>query len=401
MVNAASNFLKAGKAEESIQVRLQFVKAYPKSPLVPDSMYAVAESYEQVIDYKNAADWLEKFVKLYPKDSRSKDALYNASIYREGLGQFKAALKTRQAYLKKYPKVAEAGSIYLSIGGLYKQMKDYKKAADVYLTWAKKYAKDKDAEFDAKFKAVDLMRRSKKTRKKADQLEAAIFKEYRRMGKRGWKKFKNTTDAQARMRFALANDVYAQYKKQKIEYPRKLNKRSIKKFQKTLKAKVQGKDKIKGVYVDVVKLGRPEWAIASLAQIGAAHLHLVKAIVATPAPKGLTPDQADLFKEKLREQTFPIEEAAGEAFKLCVDKSVQLNLFNKWTQKCINYLEENRPDAYPQILAGLAEVKVPMPFPPAHDLVRSLNSGKIENRKKIKTKKHDDKAAKKGKEAGQ
>lgn len=401
MVNAASNYLKAGKAEKSIQVRLLFVKTYPKSPLVPDSMYAVAESYEQVVDYKQAASWLEKFVKLYGKDPRSKDALYNASIYREGLEQYKGALKTREAYLKKYPKVKEAGAIYLSIAGLYRQMGDYKKAADIYLNWGKKYSKDKDSEFDAKFKAVDLLARSKKTRAQSVKLEQKVIQEYRRMGKRGWAKFKNKTDAQARIRFAFANDAYKDYKKKQIEYPRTLNKRSIKKFQKTLKAKVVGKDKLKGVYVDVVKLGRPEWAIASLAQIGDAHLHLVNAIVKTPAPKGLTPDQADLFKEKLREQTFPIEEQAGEAFKLCVDKSVELNLFNKWTQKCINYLEENRPDAYPQILGKLAKIDAELPFPPAHGLVTSLSTGEgMANRQEIpgKAKKKD----KKGKEeAGQ
>ncbi|MFH1808450.1 MAG: tetratricopeptide repeat protein [Pseudomonadota bacterium] len=374
MINAASNFLKAGKDKESIQVRLRLVKAYPKSPLVPDAMYAIAESYEQVVDYKDAAEWLEKFVKLYPKDPRSKDALFNASIYREGLGQFKQALSTREEYLKTYPKADDVATIYLSLAGLHKQMSDEKKASEVYQAWGKKYGKGKDEEWDAKFKAVDVMARDKKSKKQAEQLEQGLVREYVRLGKKGWSQFKNETDAQARIRFTLADEEYEKYKKVKIEYPRDLNKKTIKKFQDTLKAKVAGKDKIKGVYTEVVKLGRPEWAIASLYRIGDVHLHLVDAIVKTPAPKGLNEEQADLFKEKLREQTFPIEEQGAEAFKLCVDKSKELNLFNQWTQKCINFLEENRPDQHPQIIEELAEVKAEVPLPPPHGLVTTLKA---------------------------
>jgi len=369
MVNAAINLLKAGRADESIQIRKKFVAAYPDSPLVPDSMYAIAESYEQVVDYSNASDWLEKFVKKYPKDERSKDALFNASIYREGLGQYKEALKTREEYIKQNPDVDEIATIFLSQAGIYKAMGDYKKASEIYLKWGKKYAKGKDEEFDAKFKAADVMLKSKKTAKKAKSLEYSIVKEWERLGRRGQAKFKNETDANARVRFQKADEKYADYKKEKIEYPRSLTKRSIQKFQKTLAAKIKGKDKIKAIYTDVVKLGRPEWALASLYRIGDAHLHLVNAINKTPAPKGLTPEQASLFKDKLNEKTFPIEEQAAAAFKLCYDKSVELNLFNQWTQKCLNFLEENRSDQFPKIMEEFVPVEAEVPDPPANGVI--------------------------------
>lgn len=369
MVNAAINLLKAGKPKESIAVRLKFVNAYPASPLVPDSMYAVAESYEQVVDFKDAADWLEKFVEKYPKDSRSKDAQFNASIYREGLGQYKAALKSREAYLKAYPKSDDVAQIFLSQARLYTELKDPKKASEIYIQWGKKYAKSKDEEFDAKFKAVEVLRNAKRN-KDADNLEYSIVNEYKRMGKTNWAKFKNETDAQARIRFSLADEEFEKYKKLKVEYPRKLTKASTIAYQRSIKKKTEGKDKIKAIYTDVVKLGRAEWAIASLYRVGEAHLLLVDAIAKTPVKGfGLDATQTEMFRDKLSEMTLPIEDQAAEAFKLCVDKSIELAMFNQWTQKCLNFMEEKRPDVYPQIVEDFAAVELPVPFPPSNGVL--------------------------------
>ena len=88
--------------------------------------------------------------------------------------------------------------------------------------------------------------------------------------------------------------------------------------------------------------------MASLFRVGEAGANLVKVIKDVPAPRGLSEDQGQLFKDKLEEMTLPIEEQAAQTMVLCLDKSAELAVFNEWTKRCLTYLEENRSTQYPK-----------------------------------------------------
>jgi len=114
---------------------------------------------------------------------------------------------------------------------------------------------------------------------------------------------------------------------------------------------------VKKAYTEVVKLKSPEWAVASLFRIGEAEANLVKVFKEVPAPRGLTDEQAQLFKDKLEDMTLPIEEEAAQTMILCLDKSAELAVFNEWTRQCLAYLEEHRPNQYPK---NSADARTPL-----------------------------------------
>jgi TolA-binding protein len=341
--NAAAMYTRAGQLDRAIKVRTRLVNDYKDSPLVPDQMFAIASSYEQIVAYRDAATWLEKFVEAYPKDSRARDALFNASIYRHGTGDTPKAVTDREAYLKAFPDVADAEDVAYSVATAWEESGNLKKAIDSYNDFATKWRKKDPARaLNAQYKAFRLLEKNKGTKTETDRALADLELQsnaYRKLGK----SVDDVGDPLALVAFREADIVFAKFKDLKIAKPDKPAD-----FKKTLQQKREAKDEVYKAYTEVVKLKSPEWAVASLYRIGEANAHLVKAITDVPPPKGLTDEQSQLFRDKLSEQTLPIDDQAAQAMSLCLDKSAEFAVFNDWTRRCLGYLEENRPNTYPK-----------------------------------------------------
>jgi TolA-binding protein len=352
LANAAAMFTRAGQLDRAIKVRIKLVEEYPKSSLVADQIYAVATSYEQVVAYNKAAEWNERFVEAYPKDPRSKDALFNASIYRQGVGQTDKAIDNRKKYLanKEYAQGPDAVKIAFSIPVAWEQARKWDNATDEYLEFAKEWRKrDQAKALVAQYRAVRLLEKNatKKRAKKPDikryEKELANLRGLAKAYLKSGNPPEDAGEALGYLAFTAAEGAYEDFKKFQIEPPD-----NPKAFRKTLTEKREAKDKVLEAYKKVVTFKDPEWAVASLYMIGVAQVHLVDAIQKVPAPKGLTEDQEQLFKDKLSEQTLPIEEGATETMVLCLDESARFGVFNDWTRKCLSFLEERRPDTYPK-----------------------------------------------------
>lgn len=347
LANAAVTFTRAGQLDRAIKVRIRLVSTYKESPLVADSMYAIAASYEQIVAYKDAAAWLEKFYEKYAKDpvqkDRAKDALFNASIYRHGTGDTKQAVVDRELYLKAFGDAKDAEDVSYSIATAWEEAGQLKKAVEAYTDFAEKWRRKNPARaLNAQYKAYRLLekaRGSKKDLEKALRNLEIQGSAYRRSGKA----LDDVGDPLALVAFRNADEVLEKYKSVKIAKPDKPAE-----FKRTLEQKRKAKEAVDAAYVDVVKLKSAEWAVASLFRNGEATADLVKSILAVPPPKGLTEEQSQLFKSKLEEQTLPLEEAAANYMTLCLDKSAEFAVFNEWTRKCLGYLEENRPQTYPK-----------------------------------------------------
>jgi len=343
LANAAAMFTRAGQLDRAIKVRIKLIETFPKSPLVPDQLFSVATSYEQIVDYQRAADYLEQFVAAYADDPRSQDALYNASIYRQGVGQTDKAMEDRKEFLKKYPKAKDVEQIAFSIPLAWERVNKDDKAIEEYLLFAKDYRKRAPAQaLVAQYKAVRLLEKNKKKKKEHETELGNLVKQARAYTQANLPP-EEAGEALGFLSFQEAEGVFAKFKELKITKPD-----NPKEFRKTLDQKRAAKEKVYEAYTKVVKLKSPEWAVASLYQIGLADQELVSAINAVPAPKGLTEEQEQLFKDKLTEQTLPLEEQATQAMVLCLDESARFAVFNTWTRKCLAYLEERRPDTYPK-----------------------------------------------------
>ena len=341
--NAAAMFTRAGQLDRAIKVRIKLVNEFKESPLVADQMYAIATTYEQIVAYKDSAAWLEKFVEVFPKDPRAHDALYNASIYRQGIGDPKRAVDDREQYLKVFPTASDTMDVAYSIATCWDQAGSTKKAVEAYNDFANKWRKKDPAKaLNAQYAATRLLEKSRSNKSELERtmrdLEAAS-NAYRRSGK----SLDDVGDPLALVAFRNADAVFQKFKEQKIAKPDNPGE-----FKRTLAGKRDAKETVYKAYTEVVKLKSAEWAVASLFRIGEVSASLVKAISDVPPPRGLTDEQQQLFRDKLTEQTLPLEDQAAQAMVLCLDESARFGVFNDWTRRCLSYLEENRPATYPK-----------------------------------------------------
>ncbi len=356
LANGAAMYARAGEMDKSIQTRKELIARYPKSELVKDQVYAVAAGYENKTDFKNASTWLTKFAEKYAKDERSRDALLNASVYQEGIGDVSGAIETRKLFLKRYPKDEAAIDVAYTIPHAYERSKQWVSAVKAYNSFASKYKNvpaGQSRAVAAQYKAVILSQQHYKGAAKA--AESQLVLQANRYGASKGEQ-DPAADGVAYVAFQRAEKKFEAYQKQKIASPN-----NTKLFQKSLKDK---KDKnraavIKG-YVDVVKMGSPEWAVASLYRVAQVTKNLMQSINAVPAPRGFNAEQRDIFKQQLEELTLPLEDDVVGAMDRCVAESGRLGVYNDWTEKCVAYLQKNRPEQYPNVDSEkIVDVNIP------------------------------------------
>jgi cellulose synthase operon protein C len=119
--------------------------------------------------------------------------------------------------------------------------------------------------------------------------------------------------------------------------------------------KVAALQQLQGVYNQAASMGSAEWAVASLWKLGLALKSLAEAVEATPVPAGATAAQAQQFRAAVQQQVQPIKDQADEAFKTCLQRASQLEVFSEAVLGCRTKSESVRsPLPNPGTPAALA-----------------------------------------------
>lgn len=126
--------------------------------------------------------------------------------------------------------------------------------------------------------------------------------------------------------------------------------------------KVAALQQLQGVYNQAASMGSSEWAVASLWKLGLSLQSLAEAVEATPVPAGVSAADAQQFKSAVKQQVQPIKEQADEAFKTCLARASQLEVFSPAVLGCRARSETARsplpaPPAAGNLPAGFAELQ--------------------------------------------
>ncbi len=376
--NATVNYDLGNRLDKANEVRKFLVEKLPDSPLVPETLYNIAQSYERIVDFENAAQWLDLFAKRYPTDKRSKDAVYNAGLYRATLRDWAGGKTGREKFISLYPTDPEIHQVAFAIcesleeeaGVLEKQKGNDKAARDkweaahnCYYNYIKNnaYVKaDTDLVCHAQFRRGEIMRTKTDYEKGAQEQKEYILKNWAQWKKGGVEKVPRCAVAVAELLF---RDLEPRLKKYRDLMISELNPtdKGKKQFDASLKSKVKERDEVIEKYKSVVEIGVAEWALASLFQIGEAYRDSIQKLVDAPVPDKipgykLTPEDKQLLRQQLKEMAAPVEEQAVEAYRLCVGKANELGVYNKWSVKALDQLNKLRPEEYPLVVEKLAAV---------------------------------------------
>jgi hypothetical protein len=136
--------------------------------------------------------------------------------------------------------------------------------------------------------------------------------------------------------------AFYRFKQVKLRLPQK-------QLTKLLELKADRLQAANKIFLEIVQMGDPEWAIAGLYRVGQTYQLFSEALFAAPKPKGLTRQEQDLYQIKLEEQAFPVEDKAVEAFEKGLNKAYELGSYGQWAQLIRKELSRYRPNQYPPI----------------------------------------------------
>ncbi len=385
LYNASIDFYNAKALDRAIEVRKQLIAKFPKCEYVPKTLYALAEGYEAVADFDDAADLYEKYAAAFEKgkgpapkkapakgkkgaeaagpsaeqvweEQKAQDALYNAGVFRDGLGQFKQALKNREKYLELWPKSKDAEAVQKSIIDLHEKMALWTKAQKLYEDYEKDQIKDPSKLLWAEGRIASIYEEKLKNNGGARKIFVRILDYYEKLNKKQKDALDiQALDAVARASFVMNEDDFKRYSGIKLKWTSLAN---IGELKGSIKTKAKGLEDIQKAYTKTVQFKSADPAICALARIGMAYDQFAEALGNPPTPKGIPEDLLFEVKTQFGQEAAPVRDKAAEAFAATVQKSQELDVFNPCSSKALEMLRTKyRPEQFPKMGEETFELK--------------------------------------------
>ncbi|HVE84519.1 MAG TPA: tetratricopeptide repeat protein, partial [Myxococcales bacterium] len=374
------------KLERAVATGERVLKDYPGSPLEPKVRYTLSTLYAQLAELPRAARMAESFVAAYDKQranleqQRKKDkgkkkqeagepgeaqdpqadrlaqeaellaeaeawvpdAEANAALWNEALGQPDQAAAAYQRYLARFKDRPDAPQTQYALGVLYERRGKWAEAARAFEKFESSYGRDGRVKPQqlvmARYRQL-LAWQALHDARKVEGLAGEVARAYERLGEDA-RKDQDATAAYAHARFLQVEPLWKRYAGIKLSRMT------------TVRQDLAQKQKLLGdlqkSYGEVLKLGVGEWGIAALVRIGLGYADIGRDIMESPTPRGLPPDQQQLYREELEKVALPLEDKAVEALNLALSKAYELSIYSEWTQAAQEQLNALRPGTYPR-----------------------------------------------------
>ena len=378
LTNAMMIFDKAEKIDRAIQVGELMLSKYPadktwdrisKLPTIDRRQkeedylkyeekirWALPGLYVRLADFKRAAEYFESYYEKYEEDAfdgdgNLADALWNALLFRRANGDTEKVIELRKAFMKKFGKnkkrKKDIANATWQLALSYETAGENEKAAKMFYAYPAEYGKDSPPvrSFDALYRTAMIWEESKRSGSDVKLIRKRISDRYAKLKK------DDATRGSAAVRRAIG---YAQFRALDglFETYNKMEIKSRKqaKMAQQLKDKKAKLEEVAKAYGQVILLGDPETAVASLTRIGLAFASFADAIRNSPDPKGLTLDQLEIYRAGLEQLIFPNEQKAIEWLEKARAKSFEVGVYNKATLDAQEALKRFKANEFPEIV---------------------------------------------------
>lgn len=335
-------------------------------PEAAEGIWVAAEAHQAIGLLREAAVYHEQIVEWFPRSGKHRDAAFNAVLLRTSVGDHEAAIRDGTRFRKTYARDPAAEEVTFLMGKAHEKAGQLREAAqlyDRYARTAKRYA----SQIEALVRLARVQLRLEQGRAASAALERAsdIHDRHKSQLDKSGRYFA------AEARYMLGERLLAEFAGVTIEG-------DVKQLKARLRRKSELLKRAADAFLDTAELGVAEWTTAALYQIGFTYESFAKALLSSPAPSNLSPEDQELYTQSIEEFVIPIEERALEAYESGWQKAVELGIFNAWTARMRAALGRLNSELYPPLNeAGFAlRTRVPEPLPELIDGPRRTPAGR-------------------------
>lgn len=287
-----------------------------------------ANQFEQAGDLKKAVKTYERMIQEQPNISFVDELYIKAGLLYEKQENFVRASDNYIQLVELHPNSKFSPRALIYAAKCYEQMKLMNKAKQTYQRYVSTYPNDEPDDYiESLYKIAEITYNQGIQTKALKEFGRVIdkYKEFRRLRK--------PVDEYipAKAQYMIAEINFERYKKVQIVPP--LNVSFTKKTQ-LLKV-------VLNEYGNAGKFKVADWTTASLHKSGLTVENLAEAVLKSPAPSELTPEEKQDYLNKLNEQqVIPLKRKALEFYKANVASAEKNNIQNEWVENSKKRMEK-------------------------------------------------------------
>ncbi len=300
-----------------------------------NSLLLLGRLYEQSGQYDKAAVQFEKYAKDNPHDKLTPDLYYNSAIIWEGQKEYSRAISDYQKYFERSRRHDKSLALY-SIAQIHEKMGHSKAAQDGYNTYLNSGANDSEKIVEANFRIADIdsYRGRNSDAEKGYRKTVGSAKHFAGKGKPAgivWA---------AEAKFKLTDAIYNDF--QNVNIPHNPKKQST-----AIQNKFGLLAKLGNNLAEVIKYDEGNMVIASLCRLGQANEHMYKALAGVPLPTDLNKEELESYRKKVEAELLgPQKQKALDNYVSAINKSYEINYYNKWTKIALDAMSKYQPAKY-------------------------------------------------------
>ena len=331
---------KIGNGLEGIKISKKIIKIYPKTTFGNDVIYNMANTYENLNQFRNSAETFEKFEKEYPNDKRASVSLYKSAHIYEGLKNLDRCALILGYLVDRHQKSNLAPKALIEKADIELKLDFIDKAEDSYRQYIERYKSlDKDETLYATTQSVVLsMDLSVPSYDKKDiqNIENQLIKLNKKKGVKARKVLVKSF-------FSLVGKLTNEFSNQKVSYY------DFNQYETSISNYLKMVKEIEGLLYRVLKFANYEDIVQAHFLLAKVYDVVVNSFEETWKMDGLSNEETDDILNSKERQALIYREKQESSLEKCYQEAVKYKILNKYRSEALDKLSLLKPTKYKKI----------------------------------------------------
>jgi len=310
-------------------------------------------------EYEKATRYFDRLVMAYPDSAHRRDALYNAGLSYENLGQWEEALQRFAELADPAKGTGDALDAAFHAATAHYNLERFDEAEKILATIAGRQDLSINKRLEAQVQQGVCQIRAEHL----DDAEATLSKaiaRYQELSDKG-----EVDDYLAAQAQFYLGEIYRRHCEAVVLDPNK----GVNQLSEDLEYKAQLLLAAQGHYLRAIRMGNGDWVTAAGAQIGGLYESLYEHMVNSEAPKELTGEEAEIYKQELRKKVRVLITKAIDVYEHTLEAAERIGSKNDFVDKAKASLQKMKDllvadtEREEQEAKEAAQQKAPTPAP--------------------------------------